>query len=46
MTTPDDELEALIGADTLHMLPKEALVASVKYLAEELRSERKAKEAQ
>jgi hypothetical protein len=30
------EAEALRDADTLHMLPKEALIASIKALAEEV----------
>lgn len=33
--TPTDELEALRDADTLHMLPPEALIASIKKLAED-----------
>lgn len=30
------EWAALVEADTLHMLPKEALIASIKNLAQEL----------
>ncbi|MCA1572476.1 MAG: hypothetical protein LC798_19685 [Chloroflexi bacterium] len=31
-----EQVAALRDADTLHMLPSEALIASIKYLAEKL----------
>lgn len=31
-----EEVRALRDADTLHMLPPEALIASIKYLAEKV----------
>ncbi len=37
-----EELEALVSADTLHMLPKEALIASIKDLAGRLLKSHKA----
>jgi hypothetical protein len=33
---PEDELRALIEADTLHLLPTSALIATIKNLAEHL----------